>query len=148
MKKSLHAVLVKVFTSGGEPLFYSYYDSFSAETMFPMQSIFHWLKRWKSEAAKSGLYSGCGRTAQSRSTMCSTVFKLVWDLEIMCCKRKAVIFSGLTLEVQVFSIVSSFWPCISIRGTHLAQTAIFQGYHYLFPTHWSWYSAPYTVPWS
>lgn len=35
------------------------------------------LKRWKSEGAKPGLYSGCGRTVQTRLAACFMVFKLV-----------------------------------------------------------------------
>jgi len=63
--------------------------------------------RWKSEGDKSRLYSGCGRTVQPRLVMCFMVFELVWDLEILCFKRKAV-FSGLTLDVWAFSF-TSWW---------------------------------------
>ena len=33
------------------------------------------------------------------------VFKLIWGLELLCCKTK-VVFSGFTLEVEVFILVS------------------------------------------
>jgi len=41
MNKSLHAVLVKICTSGGGPLFHSSYDGVVARKMLPTQSIFH-----------------------------------------------------------------------------------------------------------
>ena len=41
MNKSLHATLVKNFTSGGGPLFHSSYDSVVARKMLPTQSVFH-----------------------------------------------------------------------------------------------------------
>jgi len=56
--------------------------------------------KWESEGAKSGLYSGCGKTVHPRLAMCSTVFKLVWGLALSCCKRKVVFFSGLSLDIQ------------------------------------------------
>jgi len=37
--------------------------------------------------------------------MCSMVFKLVWGLVLSCYKRK-VFFSGLTVEIQAFSLVN------------------------------------------
>jgi len=52
-------------------------------------------------------YSGCDRAVQSKLAMCSMVFKLVWGLALLCCKRKVFIFSGLTLEVWAFSLVST-----------------------------------------
>jgi len=41
MNKSLHAMLVKICTSGSDPLFHSCYDSTVAEKMLPTQSILH-----------------------------------------------------------------------------------------------------------
>jgi len=41
MNKSLHAVLIKICTSGGGPLFHSSYDGVVARKMLPTQSIFH-----------------------------------------------------------------------------------------------------------
>ena len=64
------------------------------------------LNRWKSESTKSRLYGGCSRTVQPKLAMCSMAFKLVWGLALLCCKRK-VVFSGMTPEVQAFSLVSS-----------------------------------------
>lgn len=89
-------MLVKIFTSGGDPLFYSYYDGIIAGTMFPMQSIFHWLYTWKSEAAKSGLYDECGRIVQPRLRRCSTVFKLGIEPDIIVLQVEVVTFSVLT----------------------------------------------------
>ena len=40
MNMSLHAVLIKIYTSEGEPLFFSCYDSIDARKMLVMQSIF------------------------------------------------------------------------------------------------------------
>ena len=45
-------------------------------------------------------------TVQPRLTMCSKVFKLVWVLALLCCKRKDVFLSGLALEIEAFSLVS------------------------------------------
>ena len=44
-KKSLHATLVVICTSGGDPLFHNCYDSVVAKKILPMQSIFHWFKK-------------------------------------------------------------------------------------------------------
>jgi len=106
MNKSLHAALVKICTSGGGPLFHSSYNGVAARKMLSMQSIFHRPEQMKSEGAKSGLYGGCGKTVHPRLAMCSTVFKLVWGLALLGCKRKVVFFSGLTLEIRAFSLVS------------------------------------------
>jgi len=43
MIKSLHATLIKIFTSGGDPLFQSCYDGAVVRKMFPTQSILHLL---------------------------------------------------------------------------------------------------------
>ena len=51
-KKSLHATLVVICTSGGDPLFHNCYDSVVAKKILPMQSIGS--KRRTSEVAKSG----------------------------------------------------------------------------------------------
>lgn len=45
MNKSLHAALVKICTSGADPLYHSWYDGVIAKKMFPMQFIFHWLEQ-------------------------------------------------------------------------------------------------------
>ena len=51
MNKSLHDDLIKICTSGGDPVFHSCSDGIVARKMLPMQSIFHWPKqmevRWK-----------------------------------------------------------------------------------------------------
>ena len=41
MNKSLHAVLIRICTSGGDTLFYNCYNSIVARKILPMQSIFH-----------------------------------------------------------------------------------------------------------
>jgi hypothetical protein len=41
LNKSLHAALVKICTSGGDPLFHSSYDGVVARKMLSTQSIFH-----------------------------------------------------------------------------------------------------------
>ena len=41
MNKNLHATLVKIYASGGGPLFHGSYDSIVARKMLPTQSIFH-----------------------------------------------------------------------------------------------------------
>ena len=68
--------------------------------------------RWKPKGTTTGqwciysVYSGCGGTVRTRLAVCSMIFKLVQGLESLCWKRKAVLFSGLTLEVWAFSFVS------------------------------------------
>jgi len=106
MNKSLHAALVKICTSGGGLLFHSSYDSFVARKMVSTQSIFHWPEQMEVRRGQIGLYGGCGKAVHPRLAMCSTVFKLVLGLALSCCKRKGVFFSGLTLEIRVFSLVS------------------------------------------
>ena len=166
LKKSLHAVLVKFCTSRGDLLFHSIF----AGKMLPMQSIFHYPKQtevvWTEEHAKFKLYSGCGRTVQPRLPMCFTVFKLVWVLALLCCRRKVVFFSGhfdsgsspVMIVSRKLSSSASYWfnrswwmwtQCsfcayVSICGTHLAKlwnssvaTIIFNAMEY---------SALYTVP--
>jgi len=85
MNKSLHATFIKLYTKDGDSMLHSY-DSITRK-MLPTWSIFHWPKQMVS-----------GRIVQPRLVMCFTVFKLVWGLELLCCKKK-VVFSGLTLEV-------------------------------------------------
>ena len=63
------------------------------------------LNRWNSEVTKSG-YSGCGRRVQPRQATCSAVFKLALGLVLLCCRRKTVFFSGLTLEIRAFNLVT------------------------------------------
>ena len=41
MNKSLHDVLVKICTSGGDPLFHKCYDNTLARKMLPMQCVLH-----------------------------------------------------------------------------------------------------------
>ena len=107
MNKSLHTALVKIHTSGGDPLFHSCCDGIVVRKMLPMQSIFHQPEemevRWKVPNLD---YAECRWTGQPRMAVCSMVFKLTWVLVLSYCKRKIVIFSGLTLEVQAFSLVS------------------------------------------
>jgi len=91
MNKSLHAALVKICTTGGDQLFQSCYDGVIASFIIS--------KRWKSEGTKSELYGGCHRTVQPRVAMYSMVFKLIWGLVLLCCKRMVVFFSGLALGV-------------------------------------------------
>ena len=71
----------------------------------PQSSLFFGPNIWNSKGTKSRLYCGCGRTIQPRLAICSTIFKLVWDLVLPRCNRKVVVFSVLT-EVQAFSVVS------------------------------------------
>jgi len=73
----------------------------------PHSPSFIGLIRWKSEGSKSRLYGGCGRTVQLRLAMCSTVFELIWDQALLCCKRKTVFISGLTREVLTLSSAST-----------------------------------------
>jgi len=63
--------------------------------------------RWNSEGDTSRLYFGCGRTVQPRLSVCSMVVTLVWGLVLLCCKRRVVFFSGLTLKAQAFSLVNT-----------------------------------------
>ena len=42
MNKSLHPMLVKISTNGGDPLLHSYCEGAFARRMFSMQFIFHW----------------------------------------------------------------------------------------------------------
>ena len=91
MNKSLHAALVKICTTGGDPLFQSCYDGVIASFIIS--------KRWKSEGTKSELQHCCGRTVQPRLAMYSTILKQEWSLTLLYCKRKYIFFSVLTLEV-------------------------------------------------
>ena len=72
----------------------------------PTQSIFHQLEQIEvKEAPNLGLYGRCGRTVQPRLVMCFMVFELVWDLASLHYKRKVVLFSDPTLEVQALNLV-------------------------------------------
>ena len=62
--------------------------------------------RRKSEDTKSKLYGGCHRIVQTRLTVCSVVFKLVWGLALPCYRRKVIFFADLTLEVWAFTLAS------------------------------------------
>ena len=59
---------------------------------YPYSPSFISSNRWKSEGPKFGLCGGCGRTVQSRLSMCSMVFRLVSGLMLFCVKRKIVFF--------------------------------------------------------
>jgi len=41
INKSLHAALIKIYTTGGNPLFHSFYDSIIARKMLSTQFNFH-----------------------------------------------------------------------------------------------------------
>ena len=88
MNQSLHTTLIKTCTSRGDPL------SHSCHNNIVMLSIFHHSKQMK---VRRCLYGGCGRSVQP---ICSMVFRLVWGLVLSCCKRKVVVFSGLTLKFK------------------------------------------------
>ena len=45
--ESLHAMLVKICTSRGDPLFHSFCNNVTAREMLLLQSIFHWLEQMK-----------------------------------------------------------------------------------------------------
>ena len=109
MNKVLRAMLVKIYTTRGDPLFYGCYDGEIARKVLSSS-----LNRWRSEGALSGLYNGCGRTLQPSPAMCSTMFKLVWGLMLPCCKGKAVFFSVLMLEIWTFGLVSEL-ICLGSR---------------------------------
>ena len=55
INKRLNAALVKIRTSGGDPLFHTYYDGAFAMKTLPTQSISY----WKSEGAKFRLCCEC-----------------------------------------------------------------------------------------
>ena len=91
---SLHAMLVKVCTSGDDPLFHSWYGGIFIRKMLSMQSIFHlpeqmvirrhqiwniwWM--WYNSPAKTG----------------DSLYKLYTGMEpdVICFKSKLVFFSG------------------------------------------------------
>jgi len=83
-----------ICTSRGNPLFHLKVSLLGK--CCPHSPSFIGLNRWKSEDAKSGLHSGCGRTVQPRLAMWSMIYRLEWDQS---CKRKVVLSSSLTLEV-------------------------------------------------
>ena len=107
VNKSLHATFVKICTNGGDSLFHSSYDSITARKMLPVHSIFHCSEQIEFRKHQIRITQWCGRIVQPRLAMCSTVFKLIWNVELSCCKRKVVFFSGWTLEVRAFSLVST-----------------------------------------
>jgi len=112
MNKSLHAMHIK--TNGDDSLFHSCYDGVITRKVFPMQSIFHQPEQMQVRRHKSGLYSVCGRTVQTRLAMCSTVFKQGWSLVLPCCKRKV---SGLignsSLQLSQHHNVVELTVCLS-----------------------------------
>ena len=59
--KSLHAVHIKICTSGGDLLFHSCYDGVIPRKML-FRFIFLWSKQMEVRRHQSELYSGCGRT--------------------------------------------------------------------------------------
>lgn len=80
-----------------------WFTAATTRKMLPVWFIFHWPeKKWKSERAKSAPHVGCDRIVQPRLIMCFMIIKLAF----MCWKRNAEFFSGLTLEVQTFSLTS------------------------------------------
>ena len=105
MNKSLHVRVIKICNSRGDPLFHSCYDGTVARKMLPMQSIIQFPKQMEEGGTKSWLFGGCGRTVQSRLATCSFIFKLVQGLALSYCRRKAVFFTGLAVEVWDFSSV-------------------------------------------
>jgi len=106
MNKCLHAALIKICTSRGGPLFHSLYNDVVARKMLPTQSIFHQPEQievrrrqirtiwrvWFNSPVKidrmlDGLQTGMGPG-------------------IIILQEKVVFFSGLTLEILAFSLVS------------------------------------------
>jgi len=81
MIKSLHAVLIKICTGRGDSLFHGCYDDVIARKTLPIQSIFHQPEQLEIRRCQIWTIQ-CGWTLQSRLTMCSMVFKLVWVLVI------------------------------------------------------------------
>ena len=77
MNKSLHTMLVKTYTSGGDQLFHSCCGTVVPRKMLPTQSIFHWTKQMKIISAKSRLYGRYGREVQPTLVMFFTIFKMV-----------------------------------------------------------------------
>jgi len=111
MNKRLHIAHIKICTHKGDPLFHSCYEDHFYESSLlgkcsPWSPSFISPNGWNLGSTKSRLYSGCDRTIQTRLVMCSTVFKLVWDQALSCCKRKVVLWSGPTLKVWAFSLNS------------------------------------------
>ena len=106
MNKSLNAELVNVCTSRGDPLFHSCCDGIISGKILSTHFIFHKPKQMEVRRCEIQIYSGCGRTVQPRLAVCSTVFKQVRGMVLSCCKRKAVFFSGLILEIRAISLVS------------------------------------------
>jgi hypothetical protein len=88
--KSLHAVLVKVCTSGGSPFS-------QLQWWHHQEDVAHIVHLSSSQTdgrqKAPNLNYTMGRTIQQ-----NLVLKLVWGLELLCCRRKVVFFSGLTLE--------------------------------------------------
>ena len=73
--------------------------------------------RWKSEGFKSGLYSGCGTMIQPTLAMRSTVFKLLWDLMLSCCKRKVV----WSFDSEILSLQLSYHWNVEVRTDGLFE---------------------------
>ena len=104
MKKCLHAALIKISVSGGDPLFCNCYDGVIARKMSPHTLSFMGLNIWRSEGAKSGLYDGCGRTVQTRLAVCSTVFCRygAWCYHVA--RERFMFYSCLALEVVAVGV--------------------------------------------
>lgn len=107
INKDLHAVLEKICTVGGDPLFHSCCDNLSAREMMPMQFISHqpdhmevrWCQIWTMQ----WVYQYCpGKTGKVLH-----ILKTYQGLALSCCKTKIVLFSALILEVQVFNLVNT-----------------------------------------
>ena len=90
MNKILHAALVKICTSGGDHTVHLSLAQTDGSQKAPNPDC---------------TVGGCGRTVQPRWAVFSIIFKLVWGLILLCCKRKVVVFCGLTLKVQTFSLI-------------------------------------------
>jgi len=120
MNKNLQTAVIKICTSVGDPQFQSCYDHINARKMLFMHSIFHYPKQMEVRSAQSRLPRGWGWTIQPRLIMCSMIFKQVRGLALSFCKRKVIIFFGLILEGQGFSLVSVFsrqiWWFVLVPG--------------------------------
>lgn len=99
MNKSLHVTLIKICTSGDDPLFHSCYDGIIVSKMLLMQSIFHQPK-WMEVRILDYVMGIVGESSQdSQCALQSSNWYGGWSSHV-------VFFSGLTLEVGAFSLVS------------------------------------------
>jgi len=134
MHKSLHAVLVKICTSRGNPLFTAAMMTSLLGKYCLCSPSFIGSNGWKSKGAKYGLHDGCGQTVQPRLAVCSMIFKLAWDSVFKCCKRNVDCFSGLTLQVQAVSVVSNMMTCLNSRkSTRITPFLSQKAVHITYP---------------